>query len=88
MDFGLSAREIHWRDRVRGFMAANIYPAVSTYQNQMGGKGASPWRPPPIIETLKARAFSDVLWNPVLPPCESDDVLGGEIWASGLTTLV
>ena len=30
MDFGFSDREAHWRDRVKAFMAAHVYPAVET----------------------------------------------------------
>lgn len=73
MDFGLTERETHWRDRVRGFMATHVYPAVATYQKQMAVEGAARWQVIPIIEELKARAYAEGLWNLFLTPSEHDD---------------
>ena len=64
MDFGLSERETMWRDRVRTFMADRIYPAIPIYQQQTAREGAARWSVIPIVEELKARAFSEGLWNP------------------------
>jgi len=86
MDFGLSDRETHWRDRVRAFMAAHIYPAVATYQAQMAGEGAARWRVAPIVEELKARAYAEGLWNLFLAPSEHDD-LKAEYQGPGLSNL-
>ena len=74
MDFGLTERETHWRDRVRAFMAAHVYPAIPVYQQQMALEGAARWRVIPVIEELKARAYSEGLWNLFLTPAESGDV--------------
>jgi acyl-CoA dehydrogenase len=73
MDFNLSEREVAWRDRVRAFMAAHVYPAVSTYQQQMSVEGAARWRVIPIVEELKSRAYSEGLWNLFLTPSEHDE---------------
>jgi acyl-CoA dehydrogenase len=73
MDFGLTTRETHWRDRVRAFMAAHVYPAVPDYHRHLELEGAARWSVIPIIETLKARAYSEGLWNLFLNPSEHDD---------------
>ena len=73
MDFGLSERETMWRDRVRTFMSAYVYPAIPIYQKQTDRDGAARWSVIPIVEELKARAFSEGLWNLFLNPSERDD---------------
>ncbi len=35
MDFTLSERQRHWRDRVRAFMDEHVRPAVPTYKAEM-----------------------------------------------------
>ena len=84
MDFGLSERETQWRDRIRGFMTAYVYPAVATYQTQMAVEGAARWRVVPIVEELKARAYAEGLWNLFLTPSEHDEI---EDRGPGLTNL-
>ncbi len=44
MDFSISERQRHWRDRVVAFMAKHIYPAVDTYHKQMEAFGANRWQ--------------------------------------------
>ncbi len=73
MDFTFSDRQIAWRDRVREFMAAHIYPAVPEYEAHLRSDGEDRWTPPPVLEELKARAYSEGLWNLFLPPSEHDD---------------
>jgi acyl-CoA dehydrogenase len=73
MDFGLTARETYWRDRVRVFMADHIYPAVPAYHRHLELEGAARWSVIPVIEALKARAYSEGLWNLFLNPSEHDD---------------
>jgi acyl-CoA dehydrogenase len=85
MDFSLSDRQRHWRDRVAAFMHAHVYPAVDTYNEQMAGFGANRWQVPPILNELKARANAEGLWNLFLPPsAEHDD---GAYRGAGLTNL-
>jgi alkylation response protein AidB-like acyl-CoA dehydrogenase len=73
MDFELSPRQAELRDRVAGFMAAHVYPAIPVYQEQTRREGAARWTVIPIIEELKARAYADGLWNLFLPPSEHDE---------------
>jgi acyl-CoA dehydrogenase len=84
MDFSLSERQRHWRDRVVGFMDKHVYPAVGTYQSQMEGFGADRWKVIPVLEELKAKARAEGLWNLFLPPSEHDE---GEFHGAGLTNL-
>jgi acyl-CoA dehydrogenase len=84
MDFGLSERQTQWRDRVRAFMTAHVYPAVATYQAQMAVEGAARWQVVPIVEELKARAYAEGLWNLFLTPSEHDEI---EDRGPGLTNL-
>jgi acyl-CoA dehydrogenase len=85
MNFSLSDRQRHWRDRVAAFMNAHVYPAVDTYNAQMAGFGADRWQVPPILDELKAKAKAEGLWNLFLPPSpEHDD---GPYRGAGLTNL-
>ena len=84
MDFTLSERQLEWRDRVRAFMQDHVYPAEDAYGAHMKKTGSDRWKVPAIIEELKARAYSEGLWNLFLPPSEhdTDDYRG-----AGLTNL-
>jgi acyl-CoA dehydrogenase len=73
MDFTPSATQRLWRDRVRDFMLAHVYPAVPTYAAQTRREGADRWQVIPVVEDLKARAYADGLWNLFLPPSEHDE---------------
>ncbi len=73
MDFGLSERETYWRDRVRDFMAAHVYPAIPAYNRHFAQEGAARWTVIPVIEELKAKAYSEGLWNLFLNKSEHDD---------------
>ncbi|HQN52783.1 MAG TPA: acyl-CoA dehydrogenase family protein, partial [Phenylobacterium sp.] len=73
MDFGLSERETYWRDRVRDFMAAHVYPAIPAYNRHFTQEGAARWTVIPVIEELKAKAYSEGLWNLFLHKSEHDD---------------
>ncbi|WP_417614057.1 acyl-CoA dehydrogenase family protein [Parasphingorhabdus sp.] len=84
MDFTVSDRQAEWRDRVRGFMDAHVYPAESAYQSHVQITNETRWTPPPIIEELKARAYSEGLWNLFLAPSEHDD---GNYQGAGLSNL-
>jgi acyl-CoA dehydrogenase len=75
MIFGLSARAGDLRERLTGFMAEHVYPNEATYHEQLRQER---WRPPPIVEELKATARAAGLWNLFLP---------GDEHGAGLTNL-
>jgi acyl-CoA dehydrogenase len=83
MDFLISDRQKHWRDRVVAFMDAHVYPAADIYAaEEAEGKR---WKVIPVLEQLKAKARADGLWNLFLPPSpEHDD---GEYHGAGLSNL-
>jgi acyl-CoA dehydrogenase len=84
MDFTLSDRQQHWRDRVRAFMAAHIYPNLATHKAQMNLTGDARWTTnPQIVEDLKPKAHAEGLWNLFMPPSDHDEPYHG----AGLTNL-
>ncbi|MET7245653.1 acyl-CoA dehydrogenase family protein [Methylobacterium sp. EM32] len=85
MDFTLSERQRHWRDRVRAFMDEHVRPAVPTYKAEMEAFGTDRWQPVPVIERLKPKAREAGLWNLFLPPSSQHD--DGEFRGAGLTNL-
>ena len=66
MDFNLTDRQTHWRDRVRGFIEAHIRPAVPTYHAQQNE--GERWKVIPVVEELKAKAKAAGIWNLFMPP--------------------
>jgi acyl-CoA dehydrogenase len=68
-----SARQVH--ERLAAFMEELVYPGEATYHEQVRRER---WRPPPIVEELKARARAAGLWNLFLP---------GSDLGAGLTNL-
>jgi acyl-CoA dehydrogenase len=84
MDFSISERQRHWRDRVVTFMAKHVYPAVDTYEKQIEAFGANRWQVVPIIEELKPKAKKEGLWNLFLPPSDHD---AGDFQGAGLSNL-
>ena len=85
MDFSMSERQTHWRDRVRAFMAKHVHPNVATYDAQMEGFGANRWQVVPILEELKPKARGEGLWNLFMPPNKEHD--SEEFRGAGLTNL-
>lgn len=84
MDFTLSERQLEWRDRVSAFMRDYVYPAEDSYGEHIRQTCNDRWQIPAIIEELKARAYSEGLWNLFLPPSEHDT---GDYRGAGLTNL-
>src|SRR6202034_1325717 len=82
MDFSISERQKHWRDRVVAFMDAHVYPAVETYERQ-NAEGER-WKVIPVLEELKAKAKAEGLWNLFLPLSSHDE---GEFHGAGLPNL-
>ncbi len=66
MDFTLSERETHFRDRVRDFIAREIAPRRAEHDRQH--HDGDPWKVLPVIEDVKARAKAAGLWNFFMPP--------------------
>jgi acyl-CoA dehydrogenase len=67
MIFALSDRAKELHERLTTFMALHVSPNEATYAAQVQQER---WRPPPIVEELKARARAEGLWNLFLPESE------------------
>jgi acyl-CoA dehydrogenase len=55
-------------ERLSAFMDEHIYPNEALYEAQLHEVAGPPFRVPPILEKLKARARAEGLWNLFLPP--------------------
>ena len=66
MDFTLTERQAHWRDRVHAFIAEHVAPRDSDYHAQQAEGGR--WKVLPVIEEEKARAKAAGIWNLFMPP--------------------
>lgn len=85
MNFTLSDRQVHWRDRVIAFMQEHVYPAVPIFDAEMKSFGSDRWKVVPIVESLKAKAKPAGLWNLFLP---HDSLPPDSPWrGAGLTNL-
>jgi acyl-CoA dehydrogenase len=71
MDFDESPKVRSLKEAVAAFMGAHVYPNEAELIAQIA---ADRWKPPPLLEELKARARAARLWNLFLP--ESDDGAG------------
>lgn len=65
MDFSLSDREAHFRDRVREFMEEKIRPRAADHRAR---HAENPWQSNPVVEELKPEARQAGLWNLFMPP--------------------
>lgn len=66
MDFTLTERQSHWRDRVRDFIEQNVRPHDHDYHAQQ--HEGSRWKVLPVIEEAKAKARAAGIWNLFMPP--------------------
>ena len=56
--------------QVQAFMDDHVYPNEALYERQLH-EGPEPFRQPPIVEALKAKAKAEGLWNLFLPHSEN-----------------
>jgi acyl-CoA dehydrogenase len=75
MIFTPSAKSQDFHARLTAFMREHVYPNEIFYQQQLQ---ADRWRPPPVVEELKAKVRAAGLWNLFLPDSE---------YGAGLTNL-
>ncbi|MCM8730671.1 acyl-CoA dehydrogenase family protein [Hephaestia sp. GCM10023244] len=66
MDFTLSDRETHWRDRVRDFIDREIRPRQAEHDAE--ADDGERWKVLGVIEEVKAKAKAAGLWNFFMPP--------------------
>ncbi len=66
MDFTLSDRETHFRDRVKAFIDREIRPRDPEYHRQ--SHEGERWKVLPVIEEVKEKARAAGLWNLFMPP--------------------
>lgn len=64
MNFEYSPRVREWQARLQAFLDAHVYPNERLYYEQVA---QNRWQPVPIVESLKARARAEGLWNLFLP---------------------
>ena len=68
MDFAYSAKVQHLRERLTAFMEEHVYPAETVFEQQVSE--GDRWQPTAIIESLKAKARAEGLWNLFLADSE------------------
>ena len=87
MDFDLTERQTHWRDRVKDFIETNVAPNEHVYHEQQAEGGR--WKVLPVVEEMKAKAKAAGIWNLFMPPSSGrpnvDDSV--EFVGPGLTNL-
>ncbi len=66
MEFDLSDRQQHWRDRVRHFVESHVRPRDDEYKAQQAE--GERWKMIPVIEEEKDRAKAQGIWNLFMPP--------------------
>ncbi|RDC60669.1 Medium-chain acyl-CoA dehydrogenase [Alteripontixanthobacter maritimus] len=66
MEFDLTDRQQHWRDRVRDFIEKNVRPRHHEYVQQ-AAEGER-WKVLPVVEEEKERAKAQGIWNLFMPP--------------------
>ncbi|KJK41973.1 acyl-CoA dehydrogenase [Lentzea aerocolonigenes] len=62
MDFAYDAKTEELRSKLLAFMDEHVYPAEAVLEQQLHD-AADPWERQPVLETLKAEARAQGLWN-------------------------
>lgn len=63
MDFEISPRGKEWLARVESFLREHVHPNEALYDEQLGDETNDPWRVPPLMLVLQAKAREAGLWN-------------------------
>jgi acyl-CoA dehydrogenase len=66
VDFELTERQAHFRDRVRAFVEDEICPRIGDFRSQH--QSGDRWQPHQLIEDLMPKARGAGLWNLFMPP--------------------
>jgi len=66
VDFELTQRQAHFRDRVRAFVDEQVRPRIPDYRREQST--GDRWKPIQVVEELKPRAREAGLWNLFMPP--------------------
>lgn len=66
VDFDLTDRQAHFRDRVRAFVDSHVRPRQADYHREIAT--GDRWQPLQVIEELKPLARREGLWNLFMPP--------------------
>jgi len=66
VDFELTERQAHYRDRVRAFVDGEIRPRLGDFAEQH--RSGDRWKPVPLLDEMKAKAREAGLWNLFMPP--------------------
>lgn len=77
MDFAPTARGAQMLDRLQTFMDEHVFPAEAVYaeQRRANADAGRPYELPHVVETLKAEARRQGLWNLFLPDVSGLSVL-------------
>ena len=65
MDFDYSAKTVELQSRLQRFFEEHIYPNETAYYDEINT--GERWQPSKLMETLKAKAKAEGLWNLFLP---------------------
>ncbi len=70
MDFALSPTAQNLSQKIRAFLDQHVFPQEALYFQQLGADSSQwrEWKVPPIMESWKAAAREQGLWNLFLPP--------------------
>lgn len=89
MNFNYSAEQHLWRDRLATFFADHVLPAKDAFARTGEPSSEWPWRSPPMLAELQAKAKAAGLWNLFLPPAAQAHAANGfEFDTPGLSNLV